>query len=135
MKLLLRLIFGALWLSGCVWLLLEHFFQTQTEFGTAPNPWQPAVLRLHGWLAVTAVFLLGWLTSNHVPDRWRQPRNRRSGFILAVLAAVLALSGYALYYTTEQAHGVAVLLHEVLGVAAVGFALGHWWRANGARNA
>jgi hypothetical protein len=135
MRLLLFLVFGALWLSGCVWLLLEHFFQKDTEFGVAPNPWQPELLRLHGWLAILAVFLLGWMTSSHVPDRWRQPRNRLSGFSLAMLAGVLALSGYALYYTTDHVHGVAAVIHEVLGVAAVGFALSHWWRANGARGA
>jgi hypothetical protein len=116
-----------LWLSGCAWLVLHFGFPTATDFGPAPNPWEPGILRVHGWLAVGAVFLFGWITAEHISDRWRRSRNRVSGFSLAGFAAVLTVSGYALYYTTDRLHDVAGVAHEVLGALAIIFALVHWW--------
>jgi len=83
-------------------------------------------LRIHGWSAVGGVFLLGWITAGHISDRWRRARNRVSGFSLAGFAVVLVLSGYALYYTTDRFRDVATMLHEVLGVVVIAFALTHW---------
>jgi hypothetical protein len=117
-----------LWLSGCAWLVMHFAFPTETDFGPAPNPWEPVILRIHGWSAVGGVFLLGWITAGHISDRWRRARNRVSGFSLAGFAVVLVLSGYALYYTTDRFHDVAAILHEVLGVVAIAFALTHWLR-------
>ena len=117
-----------LWVSGCVWLVVHFAFPTATDFGPAPNPWEPVILRIHGWSAVVGVFLLGWVTAGHISDRWRRSRNRVSGFSLAGFAVLLVLSGYALYYTTDRFHDGAAILHEVLGVVAIAFALTHWWR-------
>ena len=117
-----------LWLSGCVWLVAHFAFPTATDFGPAPNPWEPVILRIHGWLAVGGVFLLGWITAEHISDRWRMSRNRVSGFSLAGFAVLLVSSGYALYYTTDRFHDVAGTLHEVLGVVAIACALIHWRR-------
>ena len=117
-----------LWVSGCVWLVAHYAFPTATEFGPAPNPWEPVLLRIHGWVAVSAVFLLGWITAEHISDRWRRSRNRVSGFSLAGLAVVLTASGYGLYYTTDRLHDVAAVGHEIVGAAAIVFAFAHWWR-------
>jgi len=120
------LTFGALWLSGCYWLLLHYFFARPSDFGTVEHPWSPATLRIHGWIAVGAVFLLGWITARHVSDRWPQTIKRVSGVGIASVAAVLALTGYALYYTTDRLHDFAGAIHEVLGGAAILLALAHW---------
>jgi hypothetical protein len=76
------------------------------------------------------VFLLGWIAAEHISDHWNRERNRVSGYSLASLAAVLVISGYALYYTTDRLHDIAAAAHEVLGAAAIVFALTHW-RRNG----
>jgi hypothetical protein len=115
-----------LWLSGCAWLVAHFGFPAATDFGPAPNPWEPGLLRVHGWLAVGTVFLFGWITAEHISDRWRRSRNRVSGFWLAGFAAVLTLSGYALYYTADRLHDVAAAAHEVLGALVIVFALLHW---------
>jgi hypothetical protein len=117
-----------LWLSGCVWLVAHFAFPARTDFGPGPNPWQPEILRVHGWLAVGSVFLLGWIAAEHITDRTNRARNRVSGYSLASLAAVLVVSGYALYYTTDRLHDIAAVAHEVLGGAAIVFALTHWRR-------
>src|SRR5882724_6571020 len=111
--------FAALWMSGCLWLVLHLGFAQQTQFGPSPNPWEPALLRVHGWLAVGGVFLLGWISAAHVSERWTGPRRRPSGIFLTVLAALLIVSGYALYYTTERLHDIAATTHEWVGAAAI----------------
>jgi len=120
------LTFGALWLSGSYWLLLHYFFARPSDFGPVEHPWSAAILRIHGWIAVAAVFLLGWITARHVSDRWPQVIKRVSGVGIASVAAILALTGYALYYTTDRLHDFAGAIHEVLGGAAILLALAHW---------
>jgi peptidoglycan/LPS O-acetylase OafA/YrhL len=87
---------------------------------------EPSLLRIHGWLAVGTVFLFGWITAEHISDRWRRSQNRASGLSLAGFAALLVISGYALYYTTDRLHDVAAIAHEALGAVAIVFALVHW---------
>jgi MFS family permease len=119
-----------LWGSGCAWLVVHFFFPTASDFGPAPSPWEPVFLRLHGWVAVSGVFLLGWITAGHISDRWRRSRSRVTGFSLAGFALVLVLSGYALYYTTDYFHDVAAVVHEALGVGAIIMGLLHWTRSS-----
>jgi hypothetical protein len=120
--------FGALWVTGCYWLVLHYFFAQRSDFGVLENPWSPTILRVHGWIAVSGVFLLGWVTARHVSDRWPQMIKRLSGISMASVAAILGLTGYALYYTTDRVHDAAGVAHEVIGVAALLFALTHWRR-------
>ena len=118
-----------LWLSGCLWLVLHFAFAQATQFGPLPNPWEPVVMRVHGAIGVAGVFLLGWIAAGHLVDRWSGTRNRFSGMLLASSAALLVVSGYALYYTTGTLHEIASRTHEVLGVASLVAALAHWWRS------
>jgi hypothetical protein len=120
--------FGALWLSGCYWLILHYFFAQPSDFGPVQHPWAPQTLRVHGWIAVAGVFLLGWITARHVSDRWSQTAKRVSGLAIAGVAVVLAVTGYALYYTTDRLHDVAGVIHETVGGIAILLALTHWKR-------
>lgn len=122
-----------LWGSGVVWLVLHLGFAQQGPFGALPNPWEPTLMRVHGLLAVGAVFLLGWIGGGHILARWSSARNRRSGLVLAGSGALLIASGYALYYSTGVLHDIASATHEWLGVAAASVALAHWWRARATR--
>lgn len=121
-------VFAALWLTGCLWLVLHYFFAQTSDFGPLDHPWNPVILRIHGWIAVFGVFLLGWVTARHVSDRWPQMIKRVSGISMAAVAVILALTGYALYYTTDRLHDSAGVAHEIIGVAAFLFALTHWRR-------
>jgi hypothetical protein len=125
--------FGLLWLSGVAWLGVHFALEQPTPFGPLPNPWEPLLLKVHGLLAVAAVFLLGWVTADHLGERRREGRRYRSGLVLAGTAALLALSGYALYYTTGPVQDVASRTHEFLGVGSIAAALAHWWRNRPAR--
>jgi quinol-cytochrome oxidoreductase complex cytochrome b subunit len=120
--------FGALWLTGCLWLILHYFLLQTSDFGPVQNPWAPVVLKIHGWIAVASVFLLGWITARHVSDRLPQAAKRVSGVTIATVAVMLSLTGYALYYTTDRLHDLAALAHEALGAGAIIPALTHWRR-------
>jgi hypothetical protein len=119
-------LFAALWLSGIAWLVLHLGFPQQTAFGPAPSPSEAVTLRVHGVLAVAGVFLLGWLSADHISLRWGRRGHRISGYVLTAAAAVLVISGYALYYTTDRLHDGAARVHEVLGVGALLLGLAHW---------
>lgn len=117
-----------LWLSGAVWLVLHYVFPEATAFGPLPNPWEAPLMRAHGLIAVSAVFLIGWMMAAHVTVRWASDRNRRSGLVLGGAALLLIFSGYALYYTTGAAHDAASIAHVAIGVLSPAAALAHWWR-------
>lgn len=128
LRLTLWAAFAGIWSSGCLWLALHLGLEKQTEFGPLPSPWEAPVMRIHGWLAVAGVFLLGWIAGSHVLERWTARRNRNSGLVLAATGALLVVSGYALYYTTDRVQSAAAVVHEVLGGAAILLALLHWVR-------
>jgi hypothetical protein len=117
-----------LWLSGIAWLVLHLRFEPSSEFGRLPHPWEAGLMKIHGIVAVAAVFLLGWLGAGHVFERWRRARNRLSGWSLVACAGLLVFSGYALYYALGPLHTGSAWVHECLGAAAIFVALAHWLR-------
>jgi hypothetical protein len=120
-------VFGLLWLTGAVWLLLHWFFQVQTEFGTGPHPLQPGILIAHGLLGVVAVFLFGWMCGTHVASGWKRRVKRGSGISLIAALGLLTLTGFGTYYVTfELVMHANAWAHEVMGLAAVLPALLHW---------
>jgi hypothetical protein len=122
-----------LWLSGAVWLVAHFVFPQRNEFGALPNPWEAPLMRVHGLIAVAAVFLFGWIGAGHIYARWSAAANRVSGLWLAGCAIVLVVSGYALYYSTGPAHESAAAVHEGLGLLAIVAAVAHWRRVRAAR--
>jgi len=117
-----------LWLSGIVWLALHFLVRQQTPFGPLPNPWEPVLMRIHGASAIGVVFFLGWIGAEHVIGRWGKGRLRLSGVLLASSAALLAVTGYALYYSVGEIHDVAALIHDWIGAFTIVIALVHWRR-------
>lgn len=121
---------GLLWLTGCGWLVLHYFFQTPTDFGSAPHPLQPSLLVVHGMLALAAVFFFGWIAGSHIGEHWNRKVNRASGLTLISLIALLAFTGLGSYYLTSEAlRSVTALVHEIAGVLAILPALLHWSRS------
>jgi hypothetical protein len=117
-----------LWLTGVLWLIAHWFFPDRNEFGALPNAWEAPLMRLHGLIAVAAVFAFGWVGAGHIVARWSAARNRLSGLWLLGFAALLVVSGYALYYSTDGLHATAAAVHEWLGLVAIFAALAHWLR-------
>lgn len=116
------------WASGALWLLFRYGLQQPGEFGPLPHPLQGWWLRLHGAAAFAALWLLGLLWGLHIPRGWTQGRRRRSGGSVAAAAGVLVLSGWTLYYGSEDLRALAAPLHWGLGLAALPLALLHMRR-------
>jgi hypothetical protein len=120
-------VFGALWFSGCAWLILHQFFAKADQFGNIRHPWEPKTLLLHGVVAIAATYLLGWVAARHVAQAWRSANRRLSGGSYSSCIAVLVLSGFALFFLTDDRwQQNAALAHEILGVAFAFCAIQHW---------
>lgn len=128
------LVLGGLWTTGCAWLFLDLAVAKRGPFGTTPHPLEPPILLIHGIMSILSLYLLGWISARHVLHWWPGGLRRVSGSALAALLALLALSGFALFFVSDDdwQHAAAVV-HEVLGVAVTAFALQHWFfRGRGA---
>ena len=123
-------VLGALWLSGCAWLVLDRFFESKGQFGMTPHPWAPAILLVHGIVAILSMYLLGWVTARHVLRWWPARLRRMSGGMLAALFVLLTVSGFALFFVSDDRwQHLAAVAHDVLGVGITVFAIQHWFLA------
>ena len=98
--------------SGIVIKLDQTLWVLHTAFGDQPNPGLAHALALHG--AATQIFLIlaGCMLIRHILPRWSYQHNRLSGLILLALLSTLIVSGWALYYlSNEQLHNISASLH------------------------
>jgi hypothetical protein len=131
-------ILGSLWLSGCVWLCLDRYFAVRGPFGTTPHPWAAPLLLWHGIIAVASLYLLGWMTARHVARWWPHHRRRLSGGTFAGCLVLLTVSGFALFFLTDEGwQQRTASLHDIVGLAVTVFGLQHgflWRRREGPRH-
>lgn len=117
-----------LWATGIVWLILDQFFARQEQFGRTPHPLESPLLLAHGLLAIGSAYLLGWVSARHVLLWWTAGLRRLSGTLFATLLAILALTGFALFFvSSDRWQRCAQLAHEALGVGIVLLAVQHWF--------
>lgn len=117
-----RLLWLAVWLmvaSGLLWLWAEYAWPWDEETGPAAHEARNLAMRLHVAAALAFVFLVGALLDTHVRVAWRRARNRASGVAMLVLAGLLTVSGYGLWYFHGDALRAATeWLHWIAGFAA-----------------
>ena len=105
---------GLCCLSGLSYWLGREFYIATGWLG------HRAVLMAHGVSAGVAVFVLGTIAAGHIRVGWILKRNRVSGVGNLVTWSLLALTGWGLYYGSEEIRDLTVLAHWVLGLAFVG---------------
>lgn len=124
-----RLIYGVgtgLWLSGGAWLIFHYFLVQNGEFGPTPHPLEPWWLKAHGAFAFAALWSFGLLWGIHIVNGWAVHRRRRSGGLLVGTLTWLVLSGYLLYYLSdERLRPIVSLLHWGVGLASLGLLGAH----------
>lgn len=133
----LYLIGIAVWATGVLYWTFDKYMLQRSDAGLSENPLQVWWLRLHAAAAMTAVWLFGYLCAIHVQRNWGGGVRRNSGALLVSVFALLAGSGYLIYYV-EADRPLAMLLqaHWLLGLFAPLAFLLHWglrWRL-GARH-
>jgi hypothetical protein len=114
-------------LSGVAWLICHYLLRAP---GPAPHPAEVWWMRLHGAALLGFLVVLGTVMPAHILYGWRHRMNRGSGIPVLILATVLIVTGYGLYYLvaddwrswTSAAHWIAgvvsiavVTLHAILG--------------------
>jgi len=88
-------------LSGLMWLSVHQLawpVMSRASMEGLPSPWEPWLMRLHGAAMMAMLFLIGRISSTHVMRGLRLHLRVRDGVGLLVGAALLALTGYSLYY-------------------------------------
>lgn len=96
-------------LSGVSYLLGQAFFMASQILG------HRSVLTLHGISASIATFILGTLFIGHIRIGWALGRNKITGLGNLVFLVLLIISGWCLYYGTEEMRDETVLMHWCLG--------------------
>lgn len=109
--------------SGGLW-LVAHYLLPLPEF-PARHPLEPWAMRLHGGATLFGLAVFGSLWGDHVLPAWKQGRHRSHGGALAVFWLGLILTGYGLYYLSDEAaRALTSASHITLGtVLPVGLAL------------
>jgi hypothetical protein len=113
-------VLGGLWATGAVWLVLRYGLQRPGEFGPAPHPLQPWVLRTHALFAFATLWLGGLLWAIHIAPTWRRGHRRVSGILTIASLLLLVGSGYLLYYTGDDRWRAGVsAVHWIIGLLAL----------------
>lgn len=108
---LLYTVFGILLATGVYWALVHYL-------GFPPNPGEPLLMKLHGGAAMIALVLVGGLLYAHVPAGWNERRSRVTGSAMLATCGLLAITGYLLYYTgDEAARAFSSYVHLAIGLA------------------
>ena len=109
--------------SGGLW-LVAHYLLPLPEFA-ARHPLEPWAMRLHGGATLFGLAVFGSLWGDHVLPAWKQGRHRSHGGVLALFWLVLILTGYGLYYLSDEgARALASISHITLGtILPVGLAM------------
>ena len=116
--------------TGLAWLLVHY--SVGGGSGELPHPSEAWLMRAHGLAGFAALFTLGTLAAQHIPHGWRlgarhrHAGQRRTGLVLCTLGALLAATGYALYYfAPEPARPAIGWVHAGLGVSMAALLLAH----------
>lgn len=116
-------------LSGALWLLFHYFVRIPGEFGDRSHALEPVWLIVHGVCAAAFLVGFGTVLPGHVRRAWNGHRNRISGSVFFGVLAVLTLTGYALYYTgDEAARALVSVVHWALGLGFPALMAWHVWR-------
>ncbi|MBI3382367.1 MAG: hypothetical protein HY019_10220 [Aquabacterium sp.] len=92
---------AALVLTGLMWLSVHQLawpVMSRASMEGLPSPWEPWLMKLHGAAMMVMLFMIGRISSTHVMRGLRLHWRVRDGLGLLVGAALLALTGYSLYY-------------------------------------
>jgi len=120
---LFYIVFGVLWGSGSLWLLIEWF--KDPELGAARTLLQTVSMKVHGATMLVYLAMLGTLIV-HIRRGTALKANRLSGFTMIALNGVLALSGWLLYYVSDDAvREFSSTIHWAIGLIALPLLCAH----------
>jgi hypothetical protein len=124
------LVFGVVWLSGGLWIVDEWL--KKPELGPIRTPLQTVSMKIHGAAILIYFAMLGTLLT-HIRRGFALRANRFSGSFVIGVNVVLALSGWLLYYITDDSiRKWSSVIHWTIGLSILPLLcthvlLGHTW--------
>src|SRR5450755_4600709 len=97
-------------LTGLLWLVLHDMIDDE------PGDALRLLLMLHGISSYVLLVVIGSLLPRHVRSGWIRRRNIVTGVTVTATMTILAVSGLALYYGSEDLHQPAKWLHVIVGL-------------------
>jgi hypothetical protein len=104
-------------ISGSFWLLAQYVLTVDEGFGPVPHPSAVWTLRAHGVSAYMLLTMTGSLWPLHMRLNWRSGVNRRSGSLMLLFFAGLAVTGLWLYYGSDTGLDALAAEHWTVGLA------------------
>ena len=108
-------------ISGVWWSLL-HDALASKSFELMHN-----LLVTHGASAFISLIILGALMPQHMRLAWHVKRNRMSGGIMAMIALVIVVTGFGLYYSNEYWRDPIKWTHLIVGLVSIAALILHIW--------
>jgi hypothetical protein len=106
--------------SGAMWLCVHWLHwpaAAQAAMAGLPSPWEAGLMRLHGGAMMLMLIVAGRVSATHAQRGWRVGQRRRGGVWMLLSLALLALTGYALFYwVPEDLRDQVGLVHGGLGL-------------------
>lgn len=113
-------------LSGVAWLTARYVFVSETEFGRQLPSWAARVLAIHGGIAMLSLVAIGAWLPTHVAPRLRRSSGLVTGVLQLGLLAVMAVTGFGLYYLADESSRPAwSVVHWIAGLVLAIFLLVH----------
>ncbi len=115
------------YVTGAAWAWLHYFGARADELASrsAAEPW---MMRLHGAGAMVILVILGTLLPSHIRFAWHARRNRPNGIALVLFFVFLVVSGYGLYYfSNEHLRSWTGWSHLAVGLALPAMIILHIW--------
>ena len=107
----------------------HYFVRIEGEFGQIHHPSEPVMLTVHGLSAALMMIGFGTVMPGHIARAWKMNRNLWTGIIFFTLMTLLSLSGYFLYYLSDESlREMTSMLHWILGLVFPLVAGIHVWR-------
>lgn len=109
--------FAVLLNTGAAWLAIHFVAEDPAELATL-QAWN---MKLHGAAAWLATYLVGTIWAAHIKLAWKLQHNRWAGAAFGLMAALLLVTGYGLYYFNgETLRVLTEWLHWLAGALAAG---------------
>lgn len=110
-------IWGVLFVTGIVWLVINFFVPAQDDFDSVFIGIKTWLMRSHGAAAMAVLVLFGYLMPQHMMRAWAQQRNRVTAVVVVALSVIFILSGFGLYYSGSESMRAGMSnVHSLAGI-------------------
>lgn len=114
----MHVVLTSVYVTGIAWMSLHYGVNRGSALEDGWHIVETWMLRAHGAAAMTALIAFGSVLAIHIPSAWKLERNLFSGISMLTAVALLAVTGWLLYYAPgDSARAWASYSHMAVGFA------------------